>query len=281
MKLFSKSLKPAWAFPRPVGKSAWKIWRLLPGSGVLTIELRDLNKKEASFTGLDIETGAPLWQNLQMEDKWWVNINRICNDVLLLQQFVRPDMPKPGKIFAVDIFTGKIIWQNDDVEFLNAVGEKVYALRKKFPVEEVVGLNLRTGLLEGTFSPEDSSWQDLNVPPETEEYMLPLLFDEAEQISPEGLLAAKKSVPAEAQSATLIESQSGKRVTGYHIQLGTDERGTRVYDSYLKVLSQDGEVIFEDKADSKVYTTLQDFYFVVKEKLIYVRNSNEVVAVKL
>ena len=40
-------------------------------------------------------------------------------------------------------------------------------------------------------------------------------------------------------------------------------------------------MVFDDVVDRKVYTTLGDFYFVVSTKLIYARNSNEIVAIDL
>ncbi len=281
MNLFKKSLKPSWTFPRSPENSNKKIWRLLPGSGILAVELRDVDKKEVEFAGIDLNTGAPLWQNLQLEEKWWVNINKIYQDVLLLQQFVRPDMPQPGKIFAVDIFTGKILWQDEAVEFLNAADGRVYGIRRTFQSEEVIGLNPKTGEAEIALSVDDPRSRVLNNVFEPEEYSLPVPLEEAEETRHGDVANVAHVFPAGAKSPTIIKSSSGKEVAGYHVQSGTDGKGIQTFDSLIKIADPDGKVIFEDRADSGVYTTLQDFYFVVNEELIYVRNSNEVVAVKL
>ncbi|MCL5739088.1 MAG: DUF4905 domain-containing protein [Bacteroidetes bacterium] len=277
MQLFRKRLSPTWTF-----RSDKKVWRLLPGSGVLAVELRDTDNKITEFAGLDIETGSSLWQNFQLEEKWWVTVNKIYNDVLLLQQFVKPDMPTPGKIFAVDLFTGKPLWQNHELSYLNIIDDVVYGLRRTLQSEDIVGLNYRTGEEREVFSADDTRAQELSFSLPEDDFILPSLFEELEE-TPDSASAAvlKRLIPTDAKTPTVIESPSGKEIVGYHQNAGTDEKGVQVYDSHLKIIDGEGKILFEDVADKKVYSALQDFYFAVNEQLIYVRNSNEIVAVKL
>ncbi|MCL5035087.1 MAG: DUF4905 domain-containing protein [Bacteroidetes bacterium] len=277
MQLFRKHIKPAWTF-----KSGKKIWRLLPGQGVLAVELRDTDNKETEFAALDITTGSPLWQNLQFEERWWITVNKFHRDVLLLQQFVKPDMPTPGKIFAVDAMTGKVLWQNDELALVNVVDDLVYGLRSTFTSEEIVGVNWRTGESAVTFSADDPRTQEINVALTREEYMLPVSLEELE----DNPLSATPPVrveafPSEAKTPSLIETGADRRIIGYHLDAGTDEKGVHVYESHIKIIDRGGKVHFEDTTDRGVYTTLQDFYFVVDNILLYVRNSNEIVAVNL
>ncbi len=281
MRLFNKSSKASWIFPRSPGKSDKKIWRLFPGNGVLAVELRDVDNKEVEFAGLDLKTGAPLWQNLKLEEKWWVNINKIYQDVLLLQQFVRPDMPKAGKIFAVDLFTGKVLWQNEDIEFLDASGGRIYGVRRTLQSEELLGLNPKTGVVEIRLLPDDDQWKGPSIRSEIDEYSLPVSLDEADESSSSEIAMIKSAFPQDALAPTFVRSSPGSAIVGYHVPSGKDEKGIQTYDSRLSIIDKDGKVLYEDDADSKVYTTLQDFYFVVEQTLIYVRNSNEIVAVKL
>ncbi len=277
MQLFRKRLSPTWTF-----RSDKKVWRLLPGSGVLAAELRDTDNKITEFAVLDIETGSPLWQNFQLEEKWWVTVNKIHHDVLLLQQFVKPDMPTPGKIFAVDLFTGKPLWQNHELSYLNIIDDVVYGLRRTLQSEDIVGLNYRTGEEREVFSADDTRAQELSFSLPEDDFILPSLFEELEE-TPDSASAAvlKRLIPTDAKTPTVIESPSGKEIVGYHQNAGTDEKGVQVYDSHLKIIDGEGKILFEDVADKKVYSALQDFYFAVNEQLIYVRNSNEIVAVKL
>ncbi len=277
MQFFKKYLRPAWTF-----KTEKKVWRLLPGTGVLAVELRDTDNKLTEFAALNIENGSPLWQNLQFEEKWWITVNKIHRDVLLLQQFVKPDMPTPGKIFAVDILAGKLLWQSNDLSFMNVIEDTVYGLRSTLASEEVVGVNYRSGQQLITFPLDDTRVQEVSEPAVENGYLLPVVYKEPEG-APDQVTFPNpgRAFPDDAKAPSFIESQPGKYVVGYYLDAGTDEKGAPVYDSHVKVIDVDGKVLYDDVADRKVYTTFQDFYFQVNEELLYVRNSNEIVAVRL
>lgn len=277
MKFFRKKLKPAWTL-----RTDMKVWRLLPSSGVLAAELRDTDAKLAEYSGIDINSGAPLWQGLRLEDSWWVIMNTIYRDVLLLHQFVKPDMPTPGKIFAVDLFTGKILWENHELSYLNAAGDVVFCLRSTIQSEEVVGIDYRTGSEKFSFSVDDPRTEKLSLRPAQGGFILPAFIEEiADDITPERLTRLRKAPPGDARNPTFIPAVAGNDVIGFHSNAGTDEKGIAVFDSHVMVFDGGGKVIFEDIADRKVYTAMSDFYFVAGENLIYVRDSKEIVAVRL
>lgn len=272
-----RKLKPAWTF-----RTDKKVWRLLPGMGVLTAELRDTDAKISEYAGIDISSGAPLWQGLRLEESWWVIMNRVFRDVLLLQQFVKPDMPTPGKIIVIDLFTGRILWQNSELSFLNVSGDSIYALRRSIRSEEIVALDYRTGTEKISFPADDPRADNLLFPPQQDEFVLPGFLEELADDLPAGRAALLRNAPpADAENPTFIPSVSGKDIIGFYSNAGTDEKGAPVFDSHLMIIDSEGNSIFQDTADRKVYTTLGDFYFVARSKLIYTRNSNEIVAVGL
>lgn len=277
MKFTGRKLKPAWTF-----RTDKKVWRLLPGSGVLAAELRDTDSKISEYAGIEISSGSPLWQGLRLEDSWWVIMNRIFRDVLLLQQFVKPDMPTPGRIIAVDLFAGKVLWQNTELTYLNAAEDLIYAVRKSIQSEDIVALDYRTGTEKMIYRSDDPQVEELAFPPQQDEFLLPGFFEEFANDLPAGKAALlREAPPADAQNPTFIHSVSGKNIIGFYSRAGADEKGAPVFDSHLIVLDNKGNQIFQDTADRKVYTTLGDFYFVTGSILIYARNSNEIVAVDL
>lgn len=277
MKIIHAYLKPDWTF-----KTERKVWRLLPGSGVLITELRDPEAKTSEYTGIDIGTGKPLWKDFTLEDSWWVVINRIFRDVLLLQQFVRPDMPTPGKIFAVDLHTGKLLWQNPDVSYLNASGDLIYGMRKSIQSSEVIGFDFRTGIEKLTIPADDPRVDELSFQQQQDEFTLSSFFEEIEDTLPkERTSSLLRSLPTNAQNPTFIPSIRGKDIIGFYTDAGKDEKSVPVFDSHLRVMDSNRKTVFDDVVDRKVYTTLGDFYFVVDSKLIYARNSDEIVAIDL
>lgn len=277
MKSLRKNLKPSWTFA-----SDKKVWRLLPGNGVLAVELRDTEAKTAEYAGIAISSGSPLWQGVSLEDSWWIVMNRIFKDVLLLQQFVRPDMPTPGGIFAIDLFTGKMLWQNQDLTFVDASNDMVYASRKSVSDEEIIGLDYRTGDQKLVLGADDQQAAALSFDPPRDEFMLSSFFEEVAGTLPRSrreLLG--KATPAGALNPTYILSVFGKDIIGFYTDSGKDEKGVPVFDSHLRIIDPEGKPVFDDVIDRKVYTTLGDFYFVVENRLVYAKNSVEVVAVNL
>ncbi len=287
MKWFKKNLKPSWTF-----QNGFNIWRLLPSTrtehstgGVLVVELRDTQKKTTEFACLDLNTGTLLWKDNPLDDKWWITVNKINKDVLFLQQFARPDMPTPDKIFALDLLTGRLLWQNQEVSFINISGESLYGLLRTFKSEEVVELNYRTGEEKERFSVNDPRVAEISQEgydaihgTGKDEFIVPD-FIEAEAdlrtVFPPGAVN-----PAVIKLSNPSSGTSSREIVGYYLDAGKDDRGIPVYDACIAIIDARRK-IFEDVADRKVYSTAHDLFFVVSEKVIYVKNSTEIVAVAI
>ncbi len=277
MKSMRKKLKPSWTFV-----TEKKIWRLLPGNGVLAVELRDTEAKTAEYAGIEISSGSPLWEGVSFEESWWIVMNRVFKDVLLLQQFVKPNMPTPAGIYAIDLFTGKVLWQNRELSLINASNDLVYVSRKSIQSEDIAGLNYKSGAEVIVFSAEDPQVDKISSVPQQDEFRLSSFFEEIKHVlSKNHAEVLTKAMPAGAANPTFILAVSGKDIIGFYTSAGKDEKGVPVYDSHIRIVDSVGKIVFDDVVDTKVYTTLGDFYFVVGTMLIYARNSMEIVAVDL
>ena len=282
MKIFSKKLLPAWK-----SKSALRVWRLLPANGVLAVELRDPESKKVAFAGIKIDSGRIIWSTendndyFGNQDTWWMTINTFHKDVLLLQQFVKPDMPTAGKIFAIDLHNGSLLWQNGELSFLYAKDNSIYGLKRTMTAEEVTAIDLRTGFVTGVL---DSSQMDDPDAPDVAALPGTVLPEPVELPAAEGrypLKGAVKQIPADAVSPTLIPISAGKSIAGFYTTSGHDEKGSLLYDSSLFIVDGDGTRLYADNPERNVHVPIPDFYFTVDRTLLYVRNSNEIVAVRL
>jgi len=273
MIFFNKKIKPSWIFP-PKTSNGEKIWRLSVGNQILVAELRDVDRKTTEFAGIDLSSGAVLWRNDCLDERWWITLNLIYNGVILLQQFSRPDMPTSDRIYALDLRTGKLLWQNTEVSFLNVKDETIFCVKKSFSLEKIIGLNFRTGAERAISSSE--------LPDENYSPALELLLPEPVEGHSENSQVEKiqMKIPADAKQPTTMKLE-GKNIFGFHVPAGTDSHGVPLYDAHLIITGPAGKIIFEDIADTKVYVPLTDFYFMIGEKLIYVRNSNEIVAISV
>ncbi len=123
-----------------------QIWRLLPTTtGKLIIEDRDTQNKEVFFNCLDINSGKKIFVNLQLEEKFWIGIETIVDDIIIFHKFAKPDMPGHSSIIAFDITTQKIIWQNNDTTFIFVHEQKVFVYKQRFEGRLYFSLDLNNG----------------------------------------------------------------------------------------------------------------------------------------
>ena len=123
-----------------------QIWRLLPTTtGKLVIEGRDTQNKEVFFNCLDINSGKKIFTNLQLEEKFWIGIETIVDDIIIFHKFAKPDMPGHSSIIAFDINTQKIVWQNNELTFLFVHEQKVYVYKQRFEGRIFFSLDINNG----------------------------------------------------------------------------------------------------------------------------------------
>ena len=123
-----------------------QIWRIIPTTnGKLIIEEREPDKKQAYFHCIAIESGKKFLKDFQLDDKFWVGIESVRDDIIFFHKFAKPDMPKHRGIFAFDIRSKNVIWENSELIFQFLLKEKLYAFREKFQGRSYVSINPLTG----------------------------------------------------------------------------------------------------------------------------------------
>lgn len=123
-----------------------QIFRLIPtNTGKIIIEERDTEKKLAFFNCLQINSGKKIFKHLQLDEKFWLGIEAIYNDMIFFHKFVKPDLPQHNGIIAYDINNKRTIWEDENRTFSFVKDEKIYAFQQRFEDREFVTLNYLTG----------------------------------------------------------------------------------------------------------------------------------------
>jgi len=123
-----------------------QIFRLIPtNTGKIIIEERDTEKKLAFFNCLQIDSGKKIFKHLQLDEKFWLGIEAIYNDVIFFHKFIKPDLPQHNGIVAYDINQKRTIWEDKNRTFLFINDDKIYAFKQRFEDREFVTLNYLTG----------------------------------------------------------------------------------------------------------------------------------------
>jgi len=122
------------------------IWRIIPtNSGKLIIEERELEKKQAFFHCLILDSGKKILSNFQMDDTFWVGVEAVQNNIIFFHKFAKPDMPKHRGIFAYDLTKKEFLWQNPELIFLFLLHNKLYTYKDKFEGRDYYAINPSTG----------------------------------------------------------------------------------------------------------------------------------------
>lgn len=165
-----------------------QIFRLIPtDTDKIIIEERDTDKKQAYFNCLHIESGKKILKNFQLDEKFWVGIETVYNDVIFFHKFQKPDMPYHRGIIAYDIEKKKKIWEDLENTFLFIKHDKVYCFQQNFEGREFFTLDYTTGEVIEELGNDSSSINLLREEViETEDfsaYIFPAIFDSSKVIN--------------------------------------------------------------------------------------------------
>jgi len=161
------------------GNQVWRI--LLSGSEKFLFETRDTDIKQAYFHSYEIFTGKSIFKNFQLEEKYWIGIETIYNDIIYFHKFAKPDMPGHKSIIAVDINSQKVLWQNDSYAFMFIYDDKVYGFIEKFEGKSYVALDYKSGeIIEDLGSNQTEISRIKNLADEASDYsdyLFPEIFN--------------------------------------------------------------------------------------------------------
>ncbi|MGH2569096.1 MAG: DUF4905 domain-containing protein, partial [Bacteroidota bacterium] len=99
----------------------------------------------------DGTSGSVLWQDVHPKEPWWVGIEAVYNDVVLLHEFSNPSLPEHKGVIALDLEEGKELWRNDQLTFWFAYHNSVYGYKTQFEKRVGFKLSLHSGHVEEEF----------------------------------------------------------------------------------------------------------------------------------
>ncbi|MBF8295129.1 MAG: hypothetical protein HW389_1674 [Bacteroidetes bacterium] len=263
------------------------IWRLLfTESGRVVGECRNQDKKTVSFFCLDEESGNPLWQDLNLEESWWVGIEAVLNDTVLFHSYASPDMPEHRGIRAYDTRTGILRWRNDDATFWFGFGDRVFAYRDLFEKRVGYEIGLQTGELKATF---DESLQELHALRREAIDSQP-----ASEVTPPEILTDNALDPS--MLALVNRTARGKKIAGsveyvkqndvlafnYHILARTPAVQSQSFENHLFVYRlPQCRCVFSDIIGRDLKAHVPDSFFVRRSRLFFVKDQHTLTALRL
>jgi len=159
-----------------------QIWRILISEAdKLVLEERDPKTKEVFFSCYDLSTKAKIFSNFQFEEKAWIGIEAVENDIILFHFYLKPDMPQHKGFFAYDLKQKKILWQNETLTYFFSDNEKIVAFQQQFEGRFYVEIDLLTGEVISNLGEEYAQVNLLNEKAQAKksyaDYLFPEIFN--------------------------------------------------------------------------------------------------------
>ncbi len=274
--LKDQQLKPTWTY-----RVDGTIWRVIPAeSRKIVGEVRYVAEKATSFFCLNQMTGEVFWEGLKPGEQWWIGIETIHKDVLLLHGFSTPDLPQHKGILAVDLMTGQTLWNNSNLTFVAARENSVFASQESIEGRTFSDLDYRTGEMLRSLK------ERANIPGLME---APSAFTAENEIELPAPLAnsSDHSMNKYYNADDLVGEVEGVEhrnllIFNFHEKLaGSSEQRAHLKNT-LKVLDKtSGNIIHTTVLNSDTSTVIPESFFIQHDSLFYVRERRELAALHL
>lgn len=246
-------------------------------------EERQIEEKTAVFFCLDRENGQELWKHASPGDAWWVGIEAVYRDTVLFHGFANPNLPRHRGVTAVDVLTGKKLWEDQELEFVGVGDDCVVGSRETSVGNSLLELDRRSGRTRRELSSDDfralnSAWTE----PE-EEIGFPMPLEQLTGNGSEAEAAIEGHYDAGKLAGPVEALEHGElAIFDYHELSGHGPTRNPLFSSFIKVVEPaTGTVVYSDTVSIGVQSVVPDLFFVLHDMLYYIKERRTLVAVRL
>ncbi len=263
---------------------SWQIWRLLISeSDILIIENRDKEKKEVSYSAFDLSSKKYLWKDFQPEEKFWIGIEKIQNDVIYFHKFAKPDMPAHRGIIALDIKDKKVLWKREDVIFTFIYENKLYAIKDDFYGDNILILNAKTGeeieRIKSSDVDTEAIGRQAMASEDFSDYKFPEIYYNnsfSEERAARAFKAIKEKKNVDIVGNFEYTMVNNLILTSFHVN-----NGEKMENIFCIFDEGKNKIIFEKTLNEQIELFAADTFFVYKDLLILLKQQREIIIYKL
>ncbi len=266
-------MKPVWEF-----STQGIVWRLLPSpEGYFIGEDRDLTVKTVSFFCLDRTSGRVLWKGKQLNELWWVTLDAVHQDVVIIHGYAEPDMPEPRKIYVHDLHDGRELWSDESLRFLFAASDFLYAVREETTGPKFFRLGLRDGRLSEELQSEEVYSLKRSIHQEDDTTTIfPVPAGSGERPD---FLIGEKNVRSRGISGIEIIDHGTMAVVGYYEKSAHSENDNGMV--HHLAFYQGKKLLFDEVIDTDVRAVVPDSYFKISDMVYFIREKHILTGIRL
>jgi Domain of unknown function (DUF4905) len=231
---------------------------------VLVLEIRDSQQKQVSFGALNVNSNSWLWQNKITEEPWWVNLNSVSSNHILLTIYTETNNPDRKGILAYDLANFTLSWWNNNFSLIGVSGNFVFGTSSAFGLREVI-LDIQSGKeVKG-----DDNKANVNFG-----VLRPQQYQEGSEYFNTVKIFLEKKLNLLAISSLEYLEHNGLIFISFYTQnegLAND----------LIVLSAMGNIVLHEKMSDHLKGIGWDTFFILAGCVFFVRNKVELVSYKI
>jgi hypothetical protein len=287
MKLFERNknkIKPEWVFNQ--SGNLWKF--IFGGKDFIAGETRDLEAKKLYLFTLEIATGKKFLKDFMFEDgNYWISTEGASSNILYLNRFEKPELPYHKNIIAIDLRTGKKLWENEDYQYFFSTEDKLFGIKQKFEKPELVEISIEDGSVIRMVSEEEYP-EVLDMKRKTDDDLYTEYYDypkAASQFPPEKNVSEiinKEVQNAQGEIEYIVKN--GKLFFNYYVPADVNIKDlTRKYYKNIFCIYdvETSEKLYEDVLNNSSSFNVPDNFFCKDNYLYYLREKKDIVAIKL
>lgn len=231
---------------------------------VLVFEIRDGQNKQVSFAALDVKENKWLWQDRVSEEPWWVNLNAVSSNHIVLTMYTETNNPDKKGILVYDLATFTLTWWNNDFSLSAVSNGFVFGMSSIYGAREVI-LDLQSGK---EVKAANQSENNRVVAHRPQQY-----HEGSEYFKTVKIFLEKKLNLLAVSSLEYLEHDGLIFISFY-----TQSEGLA---NDLIVLSAMGNIVLREKMSDHLKGIGWDTFFILSGCVFFVRNKVELVSYKI
>lgn len=240
------------------------------------METRDAGKLQASFSVIEADTGRILAQGLQATENWWVGLEAVYRQVLLLHGYADRQTGQHMGLQAFDAQSGRLRWKEERLSF--------YGLGREFVVGQVasgekgprfVALDYEQGLvLNPQLTLSEAQEEVTAISQElTEQFEVPVRYQPGTDYF--NLLQDFVSARRGVMPVKAIDYLETKKyiLVGYYTLLSSGNMAT-----FLAIFNLEGDLLREERLMGEVAEAGAEAFFIFRKKIFVIQDGKSLLS---
>mgnify|MGYP001049037727 CR=1 FL=1 len=242
-----------------------KIWKIIAdqNASLLVVQIRDGEAYQTSFAAIETQKQVVLWKNFTLEENWWVGMSLVHQNVLLLHTYPDTQKPQSQGLIAVDITSQEILWQTEELNFYEAIHDKIVVTSPTTSGDFYLTIDIKTRKVLERFQELPPEFARKN---ENKSMIFPFHYqDETAYFQTVAIFLKKKFNLQIVQAVDYLEYDNFIIISYFYENAGELMNN-------LMVLDHNGMALFHQNIEKQLTGIGLDTFFVFKNELFFVKH---------